>query len=60
MTMLSDEEWNALPEEEKEKRRQELLAALREAFAGFDKKDVIAAIESTLTELREQSGETTE
>jgi len=50
--VISDEEWAALPEEEKERRRQELMAALREALRGYDKETIKAAIEATLKDLK--------
>lgn len=50
--MVTQEEWDALPEEEKERRIEEFTAALRQILAGYDKETVKAALESTLKDLK--------
>jgi len=55
--VLSDEEWNALPGEEKEKRRQELREALRALFRDFEaqgvsKEQLAQVIRSTIEDLK--------
>jgi len=52
---ISEEEWNALPEEEKQRRREEFEAALRGLLEPFDRETVKAALKSVLADLKREA-----
>ena len=49
--VISDEQWAALPEEEKQRRRKEFENAIRKTLEGYDKETIRAALQATLEEI---------
>ena len=51
---ISEEEWAALPEEEKDRRINEFKVRVREILKGYDKQTIIAALKATLEEMKDE------
>ena len=56
---MSEKQWNALPEEKKERMRKEFKDSLRAIFdtfeaQGISREDIACAIESTIKDLKEE------
>jgi len=57
---ISQEEWDALPQEEKNSRIHEFKRSLRHILEGHGKEVVVAALKSILEDMKEEEPPTTD